>query len=111
MSTPIVIDGYAYMHLANQRFTCINLETGDRTWTSNPFGRYCSMLSQGHRILALDQRGILLLLKANPKEFELLDERKISDAETWAHLAISNDELFVRELNGLRAFRWKLSDN
>jgi outer membrane protein assembly factor BamB len=48
-----------------------------------------------------------LLIKANPKEFELIDEMKISDAETWAHLAVSDDELFIRELNALAVYRWR----
>lgn len=48
MSTPVVIDGHAYLHMGNQRFTCINLETGKRTWTSKPFGKYCSMVAQGN---------------------------------------------------------------
>ncbi len=109
MSTPVVIEGHAYLHLQNQRFTCIDLMTGESTWTSKAFGKYCSLVSQGDRILALDQRGILLLFKANPREFELLDEYKISDDETWAHLAIAGDELYVRELNALAAFRWKPS--
>ncbi len=29
MSSPVVIDGHAYMHMGNQRFTCINLKSGD----------------------------------------------------------------------------------
>jgi outer membrane protein assembly factor BamB len=107
MSTPVVVDGHAYLHLQNQRFTCINLKTGERTWTSKTFGKYCSLVAQKDRILALDQRGQLLLFKANPKEFELLDERTVSDQETWAHLAVCGDEIFIRELNGLSVFRWK----
>lgn len=110
MSTPVVIGGYAYMHLQNQRFTCINLKTGERKWTSTPQGKYASLIAQGERILALDQTGKLLLLKANPEQFELLDERKISEQETWAHLAAVDGELFVRELNGLLAFRWRVPD-
>lgn len=107
MSTPVVVDGHAYLHLQNQRFTCINLKTGERTWTSKPFGKYCSLVAQKDRVLALDQRGKLLLLKANPREFDLLDERQVSDQETWAHLAVCGEELFVRELQGLSAFVWK----
>ncbi len=106
MSTPVVIDGHAYIHLQNQRFACINLKTGERTWTSTPYGKYSSMVAQKDLILALDQTGKLLLLKANPKEFELLDEQKVADEETWAHLALYGDELFVRELNALSVFRW-----
>jgi outer membrane protein assembly factor BamB len=106
MSTPVVVDGYAYLHLGNQRFTCINLKNGERKWTSQTFGKYASLVAQGDRILALDQQGLLLLIKANPEKFELLDSRKLSEAETWAHLAISGEELFVRELDALAAYRW-----
>lgn len=107
MSTPVVIDGYAYLHLQNQRFACINLTTGERTWTSTPFGKYCSLVAQKDLILALDQKGELLLIKANPQRFELLDQRKVSDQEAWAHVAVCGDEVFVRELNALSVFRWK----
>lgn len=107
MSTPVVIDGYAYMHLGNQRFTCINLKTGERTWTSKPFGQYASLVAQRDRILALDERGILLLIKANPKEFELLSEKQINEGDTWGHLAISGEELFVRELNAVAVYSWR----
>ncbi|MFO1019391.1 MAG: hypothetical protein U0903_01635 [Planctomycetales bacterium] len=94
MSTPVVIDSHAYIHLQNQRFACINLLTGERTWTSTPYGKYSSLVAQGDRILALDQSGRLLLLKANPKKFELIDERNVSDQETWAHLAVCGDGTF-----------------
>ena len=107
MSTPVVIDGYAYLHLQNQRFTCINLKTGERTWTSTPYGKYSSLVAQKDLILALDQKGELLLIKANPKEFKILGQQKVSDEDTWAHLAVCGDEVFVRELNALRVFRWK----
>ncbi|MCA9066292.1 MAG: PQQ-like beta-propeller repeat protein, partial [Planctomycetaceae bacterium] len=54
MSTPIVINDHAYLHLQNERFTCIDLRTGQRTWTSETFGKYCSLVAQHDRILALD---------------------------------------------------------
>ncbi|MCA9062384.1 MAG: PQQ-binding-like beta-propeller repeat protein [Planctomycetaceae bacterium] len=107
MSTPVVIGDYAYLHLQNQRFTCIDLRTGERTWTSATFGKYCSMVANNDLILALDERGVLLLLRANPKEFELLDERKVSDDESWAHIAVSGEDVIVRELNAVSVFRWK----
>lgn len=107
MSSPVRIDGHAYLHLQNQRLTCIDLKTGERTWTSGPFGKYCSLVAQGDRILALDQRGILLYIKAASTKFELIDSLTISDEETWAHLAVSGNELFIRELNALAVYRWK----
>ncbi len=107
MSTPVVVGGVAYEHLRSQRVMAVELDSGHELWTSEQsFGKYWSLVVQGDRILALDQRGILYLLRANPKRLEILDQAKVSDAETWAHLAVADDQLFIRELNGLVAFRW-----
>jgi outer membrane protein assembly factor BamB len=106
MSTPLLIDGHAFLHLRNQRAACIRLSDGEITWISQPFGRYWSLVGQGRRILALDERGELLLLRANPEEFEVLDRRQIAEDETWAHLAVVDDLLVIRELGALAVYRW-----
>jgi len=107
MSTPVVVKGIAYAHLKSQRLMAIEVATGRERWTATEgFGKYVSLVAQGDRILGLDQRGVLYLLRANPDEFELLDKRTLTDAETWAHLAVTERDLFVRELHGLAAYRW-----
>ena len=106
MSTPLVIDGHAYLHMRNQRAACIRLSDGEITWISQPYGAYWSLVGQGQRILALDERGDLLLIQANPQEFQVVDSRKIADAPTWAHLAVVGDQLIIRELNALAVYRW-----
>jgi outer membrane protein assembly factor BamB len=110
MSSPVVVDGHLYLHLQNQRFTCIDAATGATRWTTTPFGKYWSMVVNQDRILALDERGELLLIRANPEKFELLDSRKISDDPTWAHLAVCGDEIFIRELNAMTKWRWRADD-
>lgn len=107
MSSPVVIQGHVYLHLQNQRFTCIELATGTSRWTTQPFGKYWSLVANGDRILALDERGELLLIRANPEKFEQLDSRKVSEDPTWAHLAISGDQVLIRELNALAAYAWR----
>jgi outer membrane protein assembly factor BamB len=106
MSTPVIIEGHIYTHLKNQRFACIELSTGKECWVTPPFGKYWSLVAQGRKILALDEQGELFLINANPERFELLGKRHISDATTWAHLAVCGDEVFVRDLKGLTAYRW-----
>ena len=107
MSTPVIIDGVAYTHLKSQRVMAIVVATGRELWTSEQsFGKYMSLVAQGDRILALDQRGQLFLFRADQKKFALLDQRKLANAESWAHLAVAGSELFVRELNALTAFHW-----
>ncbi len=106
MSTPVVIDDYIYLHLKNQRFMCLDARTGEEKWTTKPFGKYWSMIANGAQILALDQRGELLLIKASPEKFELLDRRQVAD-DAWAHLVVCGDEVFVRELDALATYSWK----
>lgn len=107
MSSPVIIDDYVYMHLRNQRFVCLDLKTGESKWTSIPFGKYCSLIANGDRILALDARGELLLLRANPEKFELIERRKLTDQQTWAHLAFAGGQLAIRELNAISFYDWK----
>ena len=107
MTSPIVHDGHAYLQLRSQRALCIELATGRERWTTGEsFGKYWSMVARGDRILALDQRGELILLRANPEKFDVLARRKVSEAETWAHLAVDGSSLYIRELNALIAWEW-----
>ena len=106
MSSPVVIDGHIYMHLRNQRFICLDAENGEECWTSTPYGKYCSMVVNQKMLLALDQRGELLLIEATPEEFRLIDQRKVAD-DTWAHLAVVDEEIFIRDLAATKRFEWK----
>jgi outer membrane protein assembly factor BamB len=106
MSTPVIVGKHAYLHLRNQRLTCIDLGTGQSTWTTTPFGKYMSFVANGDKILALDERGELVLFKANPEKYEELDRREISEQDCWAHLAVCGEEVFVRERGAMTAWRW-----
>jgi outer membrane protein assembly factor BamB len=105
MSTPVLKGQYVYLHLGNQRMTCIDLETGESKWTSEPYGQYWSMVLRDDKILALDERGTLHLMRANPEKFELLDSKELTKSPAWGHLAVAGDEVFVRELNEITAYR------
>ncbi|MBL8212245.1 MAG: PQQ-binding-like beta-propeller repeat protein [Bryobacterales bacterium] len=106
MASPVILNGYAYLHLANQRFTCIDLRTGETKWTTEPYGMYWSMAVRGGKILALDERGQLLLLRATPEKFDLLATREVTGSPAWAHIAVVDDEVFIRDLTGVTAYRW-----
>ena len=105
MSSPIVVGEYAYLHLKNQRVCCIDLKDGSEKWRTQPFGKYWSMVTDGERILALDECGKLYLLAANPEKFELLDQLQVSEEPCWAHLAVVDNEIFVRFQHGLKMYR------
>ena len=107
MSSPVVVKGHIYMHLQNRRVTCIDAATGETKWvTGKRFGQYWSMVTQGNKILALDERGELLLINATPEKFDVLDQKKVSQQPTWAHLAVVDDMIFIRELKAQAVYKW-----
>ena len=107
MSTPVVIEGRIYFHRRDQRFCCLDPKAKEILWKSPKHGQYCSLVANGKRILALNQKGELLLIDANPEEFRLIDRRQISKQETWGHLAVAGDQVFIRELKAIAAYRWR----
>ncbi len=106
MSSPVVVDGQIYVHLRNQRVTCIDSASGETKWTTTPFGKYWSMVANGSQVLALDERGDLLLLNLNDTKFVQVDKRHVNDSPTWAHLAVVDNQIFVRDLKGLTVYQW-----
>ncbi len=108
MSSPVIIAGKVFLHLRNQRFSCFDLATGTQHWvTEEKFGKYMSLVAQGSRILALDERGMLLLINATPEKFDLVAQHKLPSSDTWAHLAAVGNRLYIRELQALTALEWK----
>lgn len=106
MSSPIVVGDHLYMHLKNKRVSCTDLSSGEETWRTTPFGEYWSMVTNGEQILALDQNGELLLIEANPRAFNTIDRKQVSSEPSWAYLAISGNQLFIRRQRGLDAYSW-----
>lgn len=78
-----------------------------RCTCTTPDGKSWSMVAQGDRILALDERGELSLIRTDLEKFELLSDRKVSESPTWGHIAISGNEIFIRELQAIAAWEWK----
>lgn len=106
MSTPVLIEDHLYLHLRNQRLVCLDAATGEERWRTRPYGKYWSMVTNGRQILALDEQGKLLLVDASPESFQLVDERKVSDSECWAHLALCGKQVFIRSLDSLSVYDW-----
>ncbi len=107
MTSPVALDGHAYLFLRSNRFACIDLASGEERWTSGPTGdEYWSLVAQGRRILALSDTGTLRLIEATPARYEVLAELELVAGPSWAHLAVAGDELHVREQDAYRVFRW-----
>ncbi|XZE43726.1 PQQ-binding-like beta-propeller repeat protein [Pirellulaceae bacterium SH467] len=108
MSSPVVLGDHLYMHLRNQRFACLDLSTGKEAWISKPFGEYWSLVTNGERILALDQDGTLRLIQHNPLKFQVISERALTtnEEEAWAHVGLLDGKVMVRSQKGMTVYNW-----
>ncbi|MEC8555818.1 MAG: PQQ-binding-like beta-propeller repeat protein [Planctomycetota bacterium] len=106
MSSPVIVGDHLYVHLRSNRVSCVDLATGEETWRTTPFGKYWSMVTNGKNILSLDEAGDLRLIAANPEKYTLLDEKRVSDEPSWAHLAVAGSQVFIRRQRGLDAYTW-----
>ena len=106
MSSPVLIDDTIYLHMKNQRVTALAVADGSARWTSSPFGKYWSMVSNGDKILALDSSGDLRLIIVDESQLKIADQAKVA-YDSWAHLAVLGDLLIVRDLAALKVYRWK----
>ena len=106
MPSPVIVGDYLYVHLRSNRVSCVDLATGEETWRTTPFGKYWSMVTNGKNILSLDEAGDLRLIAANPEKYTLLDEKRVSEEPSWAHLAVAGSQVFIRRQRGLDAYNW-----
>ncbi len=106
MSSPVLIGDSIYLHMKNQRVSALAVEDGSIKWTSSPFGKYWSMVTNGKQILALDNSGDLLLIEADEEELKIVDKLKVAN-DSWAHLAVQGDRVIVRDLEAIKVFEWK----
>lgn len=106
MASPVLIGNHLYLHLRNTRFTCIDLESGKADWITKPLGDYWSMIATPERILSLSSDGMLRLIEPSPEEYRELDTLKVAD-DSWAHVAVADNLVFVRDLQKLKVYRFE----
>jgi outer membrane protein assembly factor BamB len=77
---------------------CVEAKTGKVLWTKEKIGKYhASLIRIGDdKLLLLDDSGNLALLEPNAKEYKELARSKVC-GETWAHPALANGRLYIRD--------------
>jgi outer membrane protein assembly factor BamB len=111
-STPVAI-GTEHIYIITGtvgRFTkpsadlhCIEAKTGKELWKKEKIGTYhASLMRTGDdKLLMLTDGGELALLEPNSREYRPLARAKVSGPETWAHPALVNGRLYIRDKTGL----------
>jgi outer membrane protein assembly factor BamB len=105
--TPIVHDGYLYGSSGRHEtavLRCIELATGKVMWSRPRLGRTSLLMVDGH-FVCLSEQGPLLLLKVNPKKFDLVSHLEVTipgekeaflEYPCWAAPILSHGLMYVR---------------
>ncbi|MFL5341121.1 MAG: PQQ-binding-like beta-propeller repeat protein [Gemmataceae bacterium] len=103
-STPVPVGKYLYMITGalsmkpTITLRCVETTTGKTLWSKPNIGKYhAALLRTGNdKLLMLDDAGYLTLLDANPDSYKELARSKVC-GETWAHPALANGHLYLRD--------------
>jgi outer membrane protein assembly factor BamB len=77
---------------------CVEAKTGKILWSRPKVGAYhaCLLRTGDNKLLMLEEAGNLVLIDPDPKEYRELARAKVC-GETWAHMALANGKLYVRD--------------
>lgn len=102
LSSMLAYEGHIYGMNDGGEFCCIRVEDGRTRWAGGKHGFYCTPLLADGRLLCLNERGSLLVISADPKEYRALGESQLTSATTWTTPALVGENLYIRSADGLR---------
>ena len=105
MSSPVVKDETIFMHSSNERLLALDAATGEILWTSNPLGKYQSLVRNDEILLALKSDGELLAIELTREDLVIVDKRQVAE-DSWAYLGVIEQGLLVRDLKSLKVYRY-----
>ncbi|HJZ91767.1 MAG TPA: PQQ-binding-like beta-propeller repeat protein [Gemmataceae bacterium] len=100
-----MVTGTAFTKTPTVTLRCVETATGKEVWNKPKVGKYHAAvyrLADGNLLMHDDDTGDLRLLAPNVKEYEELAKSKAC-GPTWAHPAIANGVIYVRDTKELVA--------
>jgi outer membrane protein assembly factor BamB len=107
-ATPVLAEGFLYgcsgRNAPDSDFRCIDFKSGQVQWT-DPRQIRSSVTRLGHHLLVLEEQGSLQVIKANPKELDVVTtwqldkssgERPALEFPCWSAPVVVGNRLIVR---------------
>ncbi|MCE9604408.1 MAG: PQQ-like beta-propeller repeat protein [Planctomycetia bacterium] len=94
--SPLVRDGYLYAVMDAGVAMCWNSATGEEMWKGRLGSDFsASPVLVGDKLFAVSEKGKTSILRATPKEFELIGENTLGD-ETFATPTFCGNRIYMR---------------
>jgi outer membrane protein assembly factor BamB len=104
MSSPVLIGRhvYAFAHKDRGQLVCLEAATGKERWQSEGrLGENAALVHAGSALLVQTTNADLIVLDANPDRYRELARYQLSDTATWAHPAVLDDRVLVKDATSL----------
>ena len=102
MSTGVVIGNtlYGFSPRNSGQYFAIDANTGETRWLSEPRqAENAAIVRTGDVWFALDTQAELKVIRANPKQFEIVKRYDVADSATWAQPVLSGQRVFIKDLS------------
>jgi outer membrane protein assembly factor BamB len=104
MSTGVAIGNTLYGFSAKNsgQFFALDAATGQTLWLSDArIAENAAVVRAGDLWFALTTEAQLLVVRANPKQFEVTKRYQVANSATWAQPVLSGQRVFVKDLNAI----------
>lgn len=108
MSSPVLSDGllYGFSSLRKGHLFCLEAATGAVRWQApGNAGENATLIAAGNALLVLEDDGELLVAAKSGEGFRQLARYTVADSATWAHPALVDGGLLVKDARKLTLWR------
>ena len=102
MSTGVVAGNtlYGFSHRNAGQFFALDANTGQTQWLTEPRqAENAAIVRGGDLWFALDTLGELKVIRATPKQFEIVKRYPVANSSTWAQPVLSGNRVFVKDVS------------
>lgn len=108
MSSPVADGETVYAHSSRRKgqFVAFSLATGKLLWqTDGRDASSASLIQADNAIVATSVEGDLLVLRKDKERYNVAKKYKVADSAVWAHTALADGEIFIKDETHLRKYR------
>ena len=103
MNPCVLIGDYLYgvsgQERASAEIRCVEFKTGKVNW-SHSFSTMGSLMAAGEKLIALNEKGELLVAEAAPDSFKPLARAQVLGGKCWTVPVLSNGRIYCRNARG-----------
>lgn len=100
MSSAVMNGGFLFglSHFKQGQYFCLDPENGEVLWEGPPrTAKNATFLSMPGHVAALVDHGLLQIIKANPRKFEITAEYRVAEDRTWAPPVFLSEGVLIKD--------------